>query len=151
MTKAGLSYAFMELLSDGAVVARLDYRRDNVLLFFPITDEVGSRYKVWQTSIAHWKKSKLHSDSRMISLVILPKFTCQEGAKVGQSSISYSVDVCDRRIKSTKDKTMLYHPLPSEDEVLAMIPILWKESPTSDQPTHTHCPKLPIWRPANRR
>ena len=139
-TRGGLSYALMELLADGAVVARLNCKSGIALLFVPIPDDNGLTvsYRIWQTEINLWDSSALRLDPRMICLVDPPEVGSKLPADLGiASSIIYCSNNKAHYPNAYKDHNVFYYPLPSEDEVVAMTPILWRESDHND-PTNPH-------------
>ena len=125
-TRGLLSYALMELLADGAAVVRLNYKRNEALLFYP--DEKGT-YEVWCTSLQQWELSKMHNDKRLVCLVDPPE-------KSGNpfTGFSSAITFCSNNIRhyrnEDKDNLVVFVPLPTEKEVIAMTPILWSEKKT---------------------
>ena len=77
----------MELLADGAVVARLNCKFGQALLFVPIKDDNETSYQVWETTINLWNRSVLSDDCRMICLVDPPEVgSLQQVADLGFAS-----------------------------------------------------------------
>ena len=132
-TRGGLTYTLQQLLWRGEAVIRVGYKDEKAFLFLPDEDGV---YKVWRTKASAWSDSELAADARTYALIDPPE------AKdvVYKDSASCHVikwasnNAAKHYHNWEKDGMLLLTAIPSEAEVLAMIPFLWTElTPFPDQ------------------
>ncbi|KAJ1391292.1 hypothetical protein B484DRAFT_408777, partial [Ochromonadaceae sp. CCMP2298] len=131
-TRGTLTYTLQELLWRGEAVMRVGYKNMKTYLFLPAAD---GTYKVWRTHSETWRKSELAKDERVFALIDPPE---QNGGNYKDSAdchvIKFASNNSERHYHNFhKDGLLLITAMPTEDEVVAMIPVLWsnKISPTS--------------------
>ena len=125
-TRGGLAYNLQLLLWCGEPVMRVGYKNDKTFLFLP--DEHGV-YKVWLSHSSAWSLSRLAQDARTYALIDPPEAV---GAVYTDSAnchvIKYASNNAAKHYKNwRKDGMLLFTDMPSEAEVLVMIPYLWTE------------------------
>ena len=125
-TRGGLAYNLQLLLWCGEAVMRVGYKNDKAFLFLP--DEHGV-YKVWRTDSSAWSLSELAKDARTYALIDPPEAV---GAVYKDSAdchvIKYASNNAAKHYKNwRKDGMLLFTDMPSEAEVLVVIPYLWTE------------------------
>ncbi|MDE0896910.1 MAG: hypothetical protein OSB10_10045, partial [Planctomycetota bacterium] len=125
-TRGGLAYNLQLLLWRGEAVMRVGYKDEMVFLFLPDEDGV---YKVWRTDSSAWSISVLAKDARTYALIDPPEAV---GAAYKDSArchvIKWASNNAAKHYKNwEKDGMLLFTDMPSEAEVLVMIPYLWTE------------------------
>ena len=133
-TRGGLAYNLQLLLWRGEAVMRVGYKDEKTFLFLP--DKHGL-YKVWRTDSSTCSLSELAKDARTYVLIDPPEAV---GAVYKDSAschvIKYASNNAAKHYKNWwKDGMLLFTDMPSEAEVLVMIPYLW----TEDTPFPSQC------------
>ncbi|KAJ1404627.1 hypothetical protein B484DRAFT_437103 [Ochromonadaceae sp. CCMP2298] len=126
-TRGGLAYTLQELLWRGEAVMRVGYKDDMTYLFLP---NEGGLYKVWSTNCDYWHLSKLKDDERTYALID-PRESGEYKSNAKCHIIKWASNNAEKHYQSwQKDGSLLFSAMPTEAEVLAMIPILWDDELT---------------------
>ena len=123
-TRGGLAYTLQELLWRGEAVLRVGYKNKQALLFLP--GQHGA-YKVWEADSSVWSSSRLAANAQVYALIDPP-----EKGEYKDSANSRVVKWASNNSKMhyhnwAKDGKLLLTAMPSEAQVLAMVPTLWNQ------------------------
>jgi hypothetical protein len=120
----GLAYTLQELLWRGEAVMRVGYKDRKTYLF--LSDEDGE-YKVWETVSSEWPRSRLAGDKRTYALIDPPEkeeYIDSAGCHVIRWA---SNNAWKHYWNWDEDGSLLLTAMPTEAEVLVMIPYLWTD------------------------
>jgi hypothetical protein len=123
-TRGGLAYTLQELLWRGEAVMRVGYKDRKTYLF--LSDEDGE-YKVWETVSSEWPRSRLAGDKRTYALIDPPEkeeYIDSAGCHVIRWA---SNNAWKHYWNWDEDGSLLLTAMPTEAEVLVMIPYLWTD------------------------
>ena len=126
-TRGGLTYAHQELLWRGEAVLRVGYKDNSVYAFLPNEDGV---YEVWESRASIWSMSDIAALSDAYALIDPPErgfngYTHASRCKVIKFAPNDAPDLHYRNIE--KDGELMLVSMPTLDEMLAMIPVLFTD------------------------
>ena len=123
-TRGGLAYTLQELLWRGEAVLRVGYKNEQAFLFLP--GQHGA-YKVWRADSSVWSSSELAANALVYALIDPP----EEGAykdRANSRVVKWASNNSKRHYHNwAKDGKLLLTAMPSEAQVLAMVPTLWNQ------------------------